>query len=267
MGRMVASGCTPGADRRCPVSARALARGLAPGPRQRRATPARGLDGLLARPVAMWRVASTAVLRLASFMALAAICWNCCVSEPHSCKGVDQRRHARGGGIRATTAGSLGLCAVAAARRGLATLSAAPDRVLAAWPALSAARCALHHRIRGLELEGVGHVAEVEVHAPGVARVIFCTSSALDGGAQRLGVLLQPEVHGLELGDALLQLLDVERRRRSWPGWASGGCSAEAPWPGSAGTRNPARTCRNRCPSCRSWLPPCADPGLGPRTA
>ena len=41
----------------------------------------------LARPVAMFLVVSMAVCLATSFMAPAAICWNCWVSEPHHCIG------------------------------------------------------------------------------------------------------------------------------------------------------------------------------------
>ena len=51
------------------------------------AMPVAVLKASLARPAAMFLVVSMAVCLAASFMALEAICWNCCVSAPHHCIG------------------------------------------------------------------------------------------------------------------------------------------------------------------------------------
>jgi hypothetical protein len=72
---------------------------------------------------------------------------------------------------------------------------------------------AADHGVGGLELQCIGHVAHVEVHALERGQRHLLHLQRLDGGPQRLGVLVQPEMHGLELVHALVQLLDIERGR------------------------------------------------------
>jgi hypothetical protein len=64
---------------------------------------------------------------------------------------------------------------------------------------------------RGLDLHGLREVGHAHVHALERGQRHLLHFQRLDGGAQGRGVLLQPELHGLELPDALVQLLDVER--------------------------------------------------------
>ena len=69
------------------------------------------------------------------------------------------------------------------------------------------------HGVGGLELERVGHVAHVEVHALERGQRHLLHLQRLDGGLERHRVLVEPELHRLELLDALVQLLHVERGR------------------------------------------------------
>jgi hypothetical protein len=72
---------------------------------------------------------------------------------------------------------------------------------------------ARHDGVSRLELEGIGHVAHVEVHALERGQRHLLHLQRLDGGLQRHGVLVKPELHRLELLDALVQLFHVERGR------------------------------------------------------
>ncbi len=71
---------------------------------------------------------------------------------------------------------------------------------------------AVHHGVGGLELEGVGQVAHAEIHAFQCGQGHFLHLQGLDGGRERARILLEPELHGLEFFDALLQLFNVDRR-------------------------------------------------------
>jgi hypothetical protein len=64
-----------------------------------------------------------------------------------------------------------------------------------------------------LELERIGHVAHVEVHALERRQCHLLHFQRLDGGAKSLGILVQPEMHGFEFFDAFVQLVNVERGR------------------------------------------------------
>ena len=75
---------------------------------------------------------------------------------------------------------------------------------------------ALHTRIHGIgcfELERIGYVTDIEIHALERVQGHFLHLQRLDGGAQGAGVLLQPEMHVFEFFDALVQLFHVQRRR------------------------------------------------------
>ena len=67
-------------------------------------------------------------------------------------------------------------------------------------------------RVGSFEFDGVGHIANVEVHALERGQGHFLHFQGLDGRAQCAGVLLQPEVHVLEFINALFELFDVQRR-------------------------------------------------------
>jgi hypothetical protein len=113
----------------------------------------------------MFLVVSMAVCLAASFMALAAICWNCCVSEPHHCSG-------------STTPAGVGLagCFARALRR---AAPATPDTVPAAVAAVSATFCTpLTTVSAALSLSALATSPMLKFMPFSVASVIFCTSSA-----------------------------------------------------------------------------------------
>ena len=72
---------------------------------------------------------------------------------------------------------------------------------------------AVHDSICGLEFESVGHITHAEVHTLERCQCHFLHFQRLDSGSQRARVLLQPKLHGFQLGDTLVQLFDTEGRR------------------------------------------------------
>ena len=69
------------------------------------------------------------------------------------------------------------------------------------------------HAVGDLELEGVGDIAHVEVHALERGQRHFLHFKGLNGGFQGGGVLVQPELHRLEFVNAPVELFYIERRR------------------------------------------------------
>ena len=70
-----------------------------------------------------------------------------------------------------------------------------------------------HHRISRFELEGVRYITEVEVHALERSQRHFLDFKCLDRRFQRHGILVQPELHGLKLFNAFVQLFHIQRGR------------------------------------------------------
>ena len=102
------------------------------------------------------------------------------------------------------------------------------------------------HRVGGLELERVGDIAHVEVHALERGQRHLLHFERLDRGAQRLGVLVQPECTALSSPMRFSSSSRLASAPPSSTDWASGAASAMRPWPGSAGSRTRARTCRSQ---------------------
>ena len=68
----------------------------------------------------------------------------------------------------------------------------------------------LRHHVGRLDLEGLGHIAHAEVHALQGGQGHLLDFQGLDGGGEGAGILIEPELHGLEFGDALVDLFDAQ---------------------------------------------------------